>query len=56
NILDFGEKAILAIVFAESDRPEYGDTIRIELISGSGPALTLEVKIPQILSEVIVMG
>ncbi len=56
NILDFGEKAILAIVFAENDRPRYGDTIRIEMISESRPTLTLEVKIPQILSEVIVLG
>jgi len=56
DILDFGEKAILVIVFAENDRPEYRDTLRMEMISRSGPALTLELKIPQILNEVIILG
>lgn len=56
DILDFGEQAILAIVFAENDRPEYRDKIRIEMISRSGPALTLEVKIPPINNEVIVLS
>jgi len=56
DILEFGEKAILAIVFAENDRPTFEDTIRIEMISKSNPVLTLELEIPFILNEVIVLG
>ncbi len=56
DILEFGEKAILAIVYAENDRPTFDDTIRIEMISKSNPVLTLELEIPFILNEVIVLG
>jgi len=53
DILEFGEKAILAIVFAENDRPMEDDFIQIEIISPSGPTLTIERKIPTITTEVV---
>lgn len=54
--LEVGEHAVLAIVFAAGDRPEYLDTIRVEIIIQSGATLTVERKIPVITNEVVELG
>src|SRR3990167_6071693 len=56
NILEVGEHAVLAIVFASGDRPEYIDTIRVELILPDGATLTVERIIPPITNELVDLG
>jgi len=56
EILEVGEHAVLAIVFAAGDRPEYLDTIRAEIILQSGATLTVERKVPVITNEVVELG
>ena len=56
EILEVGEHAVLAIVFAAGDRPEYLDKIRVELILQSGATLTVERKVPVITNEVVELG
>ena len=56
NILEVGEHAVLAIVFASGDRPEYVDKIRIELILPDGATLTVERIIPPITNELVDLG
>jgi len=56
EILEVGEHAVLAIVFAAGDRPEYLDKIRAELILQSGATLTVERKVPVITNEVVELG
>jgi len=46
DILDTGEHVVLAIVFAENDRPATLDTIRVEVIIAGGATLTVERQIP----------
>jgi len=54
--LEVGEHAVLAIVFAAGDRPEYLDKIQVELILESGATLTVERKVPVITNEVVELG
>jgi len=56
EILEAGEHANLAIVFAVGDLPAELDTIRIELIVSSGAALTVERQIPNLTTEVVDLG
>jgi flagellin FlaB len=56
NILERGEHANLAIVFAAGDRPEQLDKIRIELILRDGSTLTYERLIPIITNELVDLG
>ncbi len=56
EILEAGEHANLAIVFARGDIPEELDTFRTELIISSGAALTVERQIPNITTEVVDLG
>ena len=56
DILDEGEHAVLAIVYAESDRPRSLDTVRAEIIGPSGPALTALRGIPSITNEIVDLG
>ena len=54
--LEVGEHAVLAIVFAAGDRPEYLDKIRAEIIIQSGATLTVERTVPVITNEVVELG
>ena len=56
EVLEVGEHAVLAIVFAAGDRPEYLDKIRAEIILQSGATLTIERKVPVITNEVVELG
>jgi flagellin FlaB len=56
DILEGGEHANLAIIFASGDRPQELDTIRAELIIASGAALTVERQVPNITTEVVDLG
>ncbi len=56
DILEGGEHANLAIIFAAGDRPQELDTIRAELIIASGAALTIERQVPNITTEVVDLG
>ena len=56
NLLEPGEHANLAIVFAAGDRPEQLDKIRIELILRDGSTLTVERMIPLITNELVDLG
>jgi len=56
EILEAGEHANLAVIFARGDLPSELDTIRIELIVSSGAALTIERQIPNLTTEVVDLG
>ncbi len=56
DILESGEHANLAVIFASGDRPGELDTIRIEIIIASGAALTIERQVPNITTEVVDLG
>ena len=56
EILEAGEHANLAVVFAKNDLPQELDTFRVELIIASGAALTVERQIPNITTEVVDLG
>ncbi len=53
DILDYGEHALLAIVFADNDRPAPLDKIRVEIVVAGGSTLTVERVVPSIANEVI---
>ena len=56
DILEAGEHANVAIVFARGDLPAELDTIRAEIIVSAGAALTVERNIPNITTEVVDLG
>jgi len=56
DILEAGEHANLAVIFAASDRPEHLDKIRVELILAGGASLTVERAVPLIYNEVVDLG
>ena len=56
EILEAGEHANLAVIFARGDLPAELDTIRIELIVSAGAALTIERQIPNLTTEVVDLG
>ena len=55
-ILESGEHAVLAIVFAPGERPAELDTFRAEVIVAAGASLTVERQVPNITSEVVDLG
>ena len=56
EILEAGEHANLAIVFARGDLPTELDTFRAELIVSTGASLTVERQVPNITTEVVDLG
>ncbi|KAF6243104.1 flagellin [Nitrosopumilus sp. b1] len=56
DILDQGEHAVLAIVYAKNDRPSALDTIRAEIILPTGASLTIERQVPSITTSVVDLG
>jgi flagellin FlaB len=56
DILEAGEHANLAIVFAAGDRPQELDSIRVEIIPPSGASLTITRQVPNITTEVVDLG
>ena len=56
EILDQGEHAVLAIVYADDDRPGALDKVRAEILVPSGAALTVERQIPSITTTVVDLG
>ncbi len=56
DILEAGEHANIAIVYAFGDLPRELDTIRAELIIAAGASLTIERQIPNITTEVVDLG
>ena len=53
DILDQGEHAVLAIVYADDDRPSALDKIRVEILTPTGATLTVERQVPVIANEVV---
>ncbi len=56
QVLDVGEHAVLAVAFAENDRPQSLDTISLEIMVSSGATMTLTRDIPNITHEVLDLG
>jgi flagellin FlaB len=56
EILDQGEHAVLAIVYANADRPSALDKVRAEVLVPSGAALTVERQVPSVTTEVVDLG
>ncbi|MCE9653477.1 MAG: flagellin, partial [Nitrosarchaeum sp.] len=55
-ILDQGEHGMMAIAFAEAERPQSLDIIRAEVILPTGAPLTVERTVPNISSIVVDLG
>jgi len=56
EIIEQGEHAVLAIVYAVGDRPGTLDKIRAELLIPAGASLTVERQVPNITTEVVDLG
>ena len=56
SILDEGEHASLALVFADADKPNALDKMRTEVIVSTGAALTVERQVPTISYDIVDMG
>jgi flagellin FlaB len=56
EILDQGEHAVLAIVYAKADRPAALDKVRAEILVPTGAALTVERQIPSVTTTVVDLG
>ena len=56
SILDQGEHAVLAIAFADADRPVSLDKTRAEVILATGSSLTVERQVPVITTSVVDLG
>jgi len=56
DILERGEHANVAIVFASGDKPQELDTIRLEVIPPAGASLTISRQVPNITTEVVDLG
>ncbi|MDX1533102.1 MAG: hypothetical protein R3230_02730, partial [Nitrosopumilaceae archaeon] len=54
--IDQGELAVIAIVYAEKDRPSSGEYLLLEGITPAGNILTIERDIPNISNRVIDLG
>jgi len=55
-ILDMGEHLVLAVAFAESERPGSLDNVRIEIYIPVGAPLSIERIVPNITHKVVDMG
>ncbi|MGY5149632.1 MAG: archaellin/type IV pilin N-terminal domain-containing protein [Candidatus Nitrosopumilus sp. bin_68KS] len=56
QVLDVGEHAVLAVAFAENDRPQSLDSINLEIMISNGATMTLTRDIPNITHEVLDLG
>lgn len=56
NVIDTGELAVLAIVYAEKDRPSTDEYLRIKGFNNQGDILTIERTIPHISNEIVDVG
>jgi archaeal flagellin FlaB len=56
TILEKGEHAVIAIAYADTDRPVGLDTIRAELLLSSGATMTVERNIPNLTTTVTDLG
>ena len=56
SILDEGEHAVLAIAYADNDRPTSLDKIRAEVILPEGASLTVERQVPVVTNTVVDLG
>jgi len=55
-ILDDGEHAVLAIAYGNNDRPAALDKIKVEVVTPSGAALTVERNVPIITNTIVDLG
>ena len=55
-ILDQGEHANLAIAYGNNDRPAALDKIKVEVLTATGAALTVERSVPNITTTVVDLG
>lgn len=56
NILDSGENAVIAIIFADNDRPTSLETINTEVVVPQGAVLSVTRQIPSITTNVVDLG
>ncbi|HXG07976.1 MAG TPA: archaellin/type IV pilin N-terminal domain-containing protein [Nitrososphaera sp.] len=56
DILDNGENAVIAIVFADNDRPTSLETINTEVVVPQGAVLSVTRQIPSITTNVVDLG
>jgi len=56
EIIEQGEHAVLAIVYAVGDRPGTLDKIRAEILIPAGASLTIERQVPNITTEIVDLG
>jgi flagellin FlaB len=56
SILDQGEHANIAIGYGNNDRPAALDKIRVEILTATGAALTVERNVPNITTTVVDLG
>ncbi|QLH08190.1 archaellin/type IV pilin N-terminal domain-containing protein [Candidatus Nitrosotenuis sp. DW1] len=55
-ILDDGEHAVLAIAYGNNDRPAALDKIRVEVVTPTGAALSVERNVPIITNTIVDLG
>ncbi len=55
-ILDDGEHAVLAVAYGNNDRPAALDKVRVEVVTPSGSALTVERNVPIITNTIVDLG
>ncbi|MGY5149631.1 MAG: archaellin/type IV pilin N-terminal domain-containing protein [Candidatus Nitrosopumilus sp. bin_68KS] len=56
DILSQGESAVLAVVYNSADRPAALDKVKIEVITPTGAALTVERQVPTITNAIVDLG
>ncbi|AJW70508.1 archaellin/type IV pilin N-terminal domain-containing protein [Nitrosopumilus adriaticus] len=56
DILSQGESAVLAVAYASGDRPQALDKIKVEIITPTGSALTVERQVPTITNTIVDLG
>ena len=56
DTLEQGETAVLAVVYDSADKPAALDQVKIEIITPTGAALTVERQVPTITTNVVDLG
>ncbi|MCV0409534.1 archaellin/type IV pilin N-terminal domain-containing protein [Nitrosopumilus sp.] len=56
DILSQGETAVLAILYSAADRPASLDKVKVEIITPTGAALTVERQVPTITNTIVDLG
>jgi len=56
DILELGETAVVAVIYASAERPGALDKIRVEIVTPSGASLTVERQIPTITNTIVDLG